>query len=154
MCTPLWVIAFQIFHFIINKIENRCLSHFWAPIYLCNKGYPNICDMRNKAVPKCSSFMIFRAWVIVVAMCHTHPKIDKVAFWAYIDSPISWNWFGDIKLFLLPQLEGSNGFQMSWRNKQKFHSVWHSKCLEIKFLYFWLCKPPDFFMQQRFVPWA
>ena len=86
-------------------------------------------------------------------MSHTHQKMEEVAFWSYIDSSISWNWFGDIKLFLLQQLEGSNAFQMSRKNKQKFHSVWDSNCLEISFCIFWLHKPPDFFMQQRFVTW-
>ena len=154
MPIPLWVIAFQISDLIASKTGNCCLSHFWAPIYLCNKGYPNVCDMGSKAVPRYSSFMIFRVWVVVVAMCHTHQKMDEVAFWSYIDSRISWNWFGDIKLFLLQQLEGSNGFRMSRKNKQKFHSVWHSNYLEINFFIFWLCKPPDFFTNQRFVPWA
>ena len=112
--------AFQIFYFITSNIGNCCLSHFLDPIHLCNKGCPNFCDMGSKGVPKYSSFMIFRVWIVVVAMCHTHHKMDEVAFWSYIDSSISWNWFGDIKLFLLQQLQGSNGFQMSTKNKQTF----------------------------------
>ena len=136
--------AFQIFELIASKIGNCCLSHFWAPIYLCNKGYPNLCDMSSKAVPKYSSFMIFRVWVVVVAMCHTHPKMDEVAFWSYIGSSIFWNWFGDIKLFSLQQLEGSNAFQMSRKNKQEFHSGWDSNYLEINFLYFLTVQTPWF----------
>ena len=139
-----WVMAFQIFDLTASKIGNCCLSHFWAQIYLCNKGYPNFCDMGSKAVPKYSLFMIFSVWVAVAAMCHTHPKMDEVAFWSYIDSNISWNWFGDIKLFLLQQLEGSNGFQMSKKNTQKFHSVSHSNHLEINFLYFLTAQTPWF----------
>ena len=64
--------------------------------------------------------MIFRVWIVADAMCHTHPKMDEVAFWSYTDSSISWNWFGDIKLFLLQQLEGSNGFQMSRKINKNF----------------------------------
>ena len=89
--------------------------------------------MRSKAVPKYFSFMIFRVWVVVVAMFHTHQKMDEVAFW---------NWLGDIKLFLLQQLEGSNAFQMSRKNKQKFHLVWDSNYLEINFLYFLTVQTP------------
>ena len=138
MPIPLWGMAFQIFYLITIKIGNCCLSHFWVPIYLCNKGHPNFCDMGSKSLPKYSSFMIFRVWVVVVAACHTHQKMDEVALWSYIDSSISLNWFGDTKLFLLQQLNGSNAFQMSKKNKQKFHSVWHSNYLEINFCIFWL----------------
>ena len=45
------------------------MSHFGAPVYLCSKGYPNFCDMEGKAVPRYSSFMIFRVWVIVQLQC-------------------------------------------------------------------------------------
>ena len=127
--------AFQIFHFLVSKIENCRLPHFWAPVVLCDKGYPKFCDMESKDVPKYSSFMTFRVWVFVVVMCHTDPKMDKAAFWNYIDSSISWNWFGDIELFLLHQQEGSNGFQMSKKNKRICHSVWYNNYLEINFLY-------------------
>ena len=126
------------------RLEIAVCPIFEPPIYLCNKGYPNFCDMRSKAVPKYSSFVIFRVWVVVVAMCHTHQKMEEVAFWSYIDSSISWNWFGDVKLFLLQQLEGSNAFQMSRKNKQKFHSVWDSNYLEINFLYFLTAQTPWF----------
>ena len=138
------------------RFWNCCLSHFWAPIYLCNKGRPNFCDMGSKAVPKYSSFTIFRVWVVVVAMCHAHQKMDEVVFWSYIDNSISWKWFGEIKLFLLQQLGGSNAFQMNRKNKQKFHSVCHVQQLlrNQLFVFFWLCKPPDFFTQQRFGSWA
>ena len=136
--------AFQIFHLIGSKIKNCCFSHFWVPIYLCNKGYPNFCDMGSKAVTKYSLFMIVRVWVVVVAMCHTHPKMDEATFWSYIDSRISWNWFGNIKWFLLQQLEGSNAFQMPRKKFQKIHSVWHNNCLKINFLYFSTAQTPWF----------
>ena len=74
-----------------------------------------------------SSFMIFRVWIVVVAMWHTARTWTK------------WRFGGILTAAFL-----QTGFQVSKENKQKFRSVWHSNYLEINFLYFLTAQTPWF----------
>ena len=128
------------------------ISDFWP---YCHKDWkllfvpflsPNTCISLQQSLPKLlwhgkqssnQISFIYDFQSLACCCCNVPhpPEMDEVSFWSYIDSSICWNWFGDIKLFMLQQLEGSNAFQMSRKNKQKIHSGWDSNYLEINFLY-------------------